>query len=146
MLGFLKRKHLSDFQKESKRLDILEERWDIAKDNIFRKNQIQSEFIELKKKKTNKLTMSKKLMIFLFLNCTIVEIFTGYITLLDLRLAYSLGIMPDFSPLVTLIGAVVGEVIGLATYFAKSTKENTEGGIIYYNATQGKINDDDAVG
>lgn len=41
--------------------------------------------------------------------------------------------MVDFSPIVTLIGAVVGEVIGFAIYAAKSTKENTEGGIVYQN-------------
>ena len=39
--------------------------------------------------------------------------------------------MPDFTPLVTLIGAVVSEVIGFGVYSLKSTKENTVGGIVY---------------
>ena len=51
---------------------------------------------------------------------------------MDLYIAKNTG-MVDFSPIVTLIGAVVGEVIGFAIYAAKSTKENTEGGIIYQN-------------
>ena len=42
--------------------------------------------------------------------------------------------MPDFTPLVTLIGAVVSEVIGFAIYAIKSAKENTSGGIVYETA------------
>ncbi|MBP3801389.1 MAG: hypothetical protein J6I85_05160 [Clostridia bacterium] len=38
---------------------------------------------------------------------------------------------PDFSPLITLIGAVVGEVIGFAIYSIKAAKENTKNGITY---------------
>ena len=41
---------------------------------------------------------------------------------------------PDLSPLMALISAVVAEVIGFAVYALKSTKENTEGGIIYETA------------
>lgn len=72
------------------------------------------------------------IILFLFINCTLVELFTGYITIVDLSIAKITG-MVDFSPIVTLIGAVVGEVIGFAIYAAKSTKENTEGGIVYQN-------------
>ena len=46
---------------------------------------------------------------------------------------------PDFSPLVTLVGAAVSEVIGYAIYAVKSMKENTEGGIIYMQA-QNELN------
>ena len=41
---------------------------------------------------------------------------------------------PDFSPLVALIGAVIGEVIGFAVYSLKSAKENTKNGIVYEQA------------
>lgn len=68
-------------------------------------------------------------MLFLFLNCTIIEFFTGYVTLKSLNLGFA-----DFSPLTTLISAVVGEVICFAVYAYKATKENTEGGITYENA------------
>ena len=49
---------------------------------------------------------------------------------------------PDFTPLVTLIGAVVSEVIGFAIYAIKSAKENTEGGIIY-ETTMAKLQQTD---
>ena len=42
----------------------------------------------------------------------------------------------DFSPLVTLIGAVVTEVMGFAVYAIKATKENTANGITYMMAQQ----------
>lgn len=143
---YLLKKNFSNYRQESHRLDVEERKWEIIKDNIIRKNKIKEEYKELKRKKTGKLTMSKKFIIFLLINCSIIEIFTGIITVIDMQLAWSVGIMPDFSPLVALIGAVVGEVIGLAIYFAKSTKENTEGGIVYYNATQGLLRDEDMVG
>ena len=48
-----------------------------------------------------------------------------------LSLAFVAGTMIDFTPLVAIIGAVVGEVFGYAIYSLKSTKENTVGGIVY---------------
>ena len=38
---------------------------------------------------------------------------------------------PDMSPLNTLIGAIIGQVLAYAVYAAKATRENTKGGIIY---------------
>ena len=56
--------------------------------------------------------------------------------------SYSLitGNAIDFSPLVTLIGSVIGEVIGFAIYSLKSAKENSEGGIIYDSVFRNKEN------
>jgi hypothetical protein len=42
-----------------------------------------------------------------------------------------MGLLPDFSPLITLISLVVGETISYGIYSAKSKAENTQGGIIY---------------
>ena len=55
---------------------------------------------------------------------------------------------PDLTPLITLIGAVVSEVIGFAIYSIKAAKENTSGGIVYDLAMQNnknecECNDDD---
>lgn len=104
-----------------------QKKWNEEKDVII-------EEVKLKKQKdrikNNKMSMSKKIILFLFLNCTLIELFTGYITLIDLDIARTTG-MVDFSPIVTLIAAVVGEVIGFAIYAVKSTKENTQGGITY---------------
>jgi hypothetical protein len=81
-----------------------------------------------------KISTTKILMFFLFINCTLIEIFTGWVTIANLELARDFGIPIDFTPLVTLVGAVVSEVLGLAVYAAKSVKENTSGGIIYETA------------
>ena len=51
----------------------------------------------------------------------------------------------DF-PLVTLVGAVVSEVLGLAVYAAKSVKENTSGGIIYETAMKEQEIEHETVG
>ena len=101
-----------------------------------------------------KISTSKLLIIFLFINCTIIEIFTGYVTLKSLDIATMTFMMPDFTPLVTLIGAVVSEVIGFAIYAIKSAKENTSGGIVYETAMMNlcgnrdpsEVNNSDAVG
>ena len=81
-----------------------------------------------------KISTTKKFMLFLFINCTLIELFTGWVTVQNLILAREMGIMLDFTPLVTLIGAIVGEVFSFAVYAAKSAKENTKGGIIYEKA------------
>ena len=75
------------------------------------------------------LTTTKRLMIFLFTSCTIIQIFTLIIT------AYSVfqGVY-DFSALQMLITAVVGEVVAFAVYSIKSLKENTQGGIVFESA------------
>lgn len=75
-------------------------------------------------------TTSKLLIFFLFLNCTLIEIFTCWTTVKAIQIAPELG-MIDFTPLTTLIGAVVSEVIGFAIYSIKSAKENSANGIVY---------------
>lgn len=89
-----------------------------------------------------KIPTTKKLMFFLFVNCTLIELFTGWVTIQNIALAREIGMSLDFTPLVTLIGTVVGEVLSFAVYAAKSAKENTKGGIIYDTA----INSTDSVG
>ena len=84
---------------------------------------------KLKNKK--KINTTKILIFFLFLNCTFIELFTGWVTIQNLHLAATANVGIDFTPLVTLIGAVVGEVMGFAVYAAKSAKENCENGIVY---------------
>lgn len=86
------------------------------------------------KKKIKKIPTSKKLILFLFLNCTLIELFTAWVTIKSLYLAETFLIVPDFTPLVSLIGAVLGEVIGYAVYAIKSAKENSQGGIVFESA------------
>ena len=115
---------------KQKRLNKRKEAWELEKQFIYEKKLLEQEKNQLKIKK-KKISTSKILITFLFINCTIIEIFTGYVTLKSFNLAYTIGYGVDFSPLVTLIGAVVGEVIGFAIYSIKSSKENSQGGIVY---------------
>ena len=89
-----------------------------------------------------KMPTTKKFMLFLFINCTLIELFTGWVTIQNIQLAKDFGILLDFTPLVTLIGAIVGEVFSFAVYAVKSAKENTKGGIVYENAFRENQNSD----
>lgn len=84
------------------------------------------------------LSTSKKLIIFLFGSCIFIELFVMAVTVANLFLAYQNGTPIDFSPLITLIGAVVGEVIAYAVYSLKALKENSVGGIVYEQAINKK--------
>lgn len=84
-----------------------------------------------------KISTTKLIMFFLFLNCTLIEIFTGWVTVQNIALAREFGTPLDFAPLVTLVGAVVTEVLGFAVYALKATRENTKGGIVYDTAIKG---------
>lgn len=106
------------------------EAWEQEKKAI----KIQQQIAKEKRKLLNpfaKISFSKWLIFFLFLNCTALEIFTAWVTIQTISLAFATGAIVDFSPLVTLIGLVIGEVIGYAIYSLKSMKENTKGGIVY---------------
>ena len=107
--------------------------WDQEKPLIEQENQINIEKHELKqeKRKAKLPSWSKMLLIFLFFNFSILEIFIGYITLYSFQLAAETGMMPDLTPLITFITAVIGETISYWIYCAKSKAENTKDGIVY---------------
>lgn len=96
-------------------------------------NDVDAEKKELKqeRRKIKLPSQSKLLLVFLFFNFTLLEGFVGYITIKTLTTAFSIGLLPDFSPLVTLISLVIGETISYGIYAAKSKAENTQGGITY---------------
>lgn len=110
-------------------------RWEREKVILEREQQIEEEQYTLKKRSWNrKLPFGKLLMIFLFINFTLLEIFTGWVTISTFSLAYAIGAMPDFMPLITLLGAIIGETLSFGIYSAKSKAENTAGGIVYETA------------
>lgn len=111
-------------------LEDEEKRWAQEKHLIQRKNKINEEKKKLKDNKTA-ISTTKLIVAFLFINCTIIEIFTGWVTIKSLEMAAITGQPADLTPLVALVGAVVGEIIGFAVYAAKSAKENSKGGITY---------------
>ena len=88
------------------------------------------------KKKKEKMAWSKKLLIILFINFFLLEGFIGWVTAYSFRLSFITGTNPDFTPLITLMGAVLGQTISYGIYCAKSKAENTQGGVIYDLAMQ----------
>lgn len=98
----------------------------IQQDIEHEKEQIKNKYKEQKRK----LSMTKFLMYFLFISCSVVQLFTIYITIKIINIGFEI----DLTPLTMLITAVVAQVIGFAIYALKSTKENTKGGIIYQTA------------
>lgn len=123
----LKKPLISDLRRQ---VEQEEKRWQLEKPLRERQAAIRNDKAEFENKK-RKISTSKLLIIFLFINCTLIEIFTGWAMVKMLSLAFVAGTMIDFTPLVALIGAIVGEVFGYAIYSLKSTKENTVGGIVY---------------
>lgn len=131
--------------KEERDITIKEHRWQREKEVLERKYKLKQEKREFKKQFLPKISTSKLLILFLFINCTIIELFTGFVTLKSLDLTTLTMANPDFTPLVALIGAVVSEVVGYAVYALKSAKENTVGGITYETAMR-QIDEDKAKG
>lgn len=131
--------------KEERDITIKEHRWQREKEVLERKYKLKQEKREFKKQFLPKISTSKLLILFLFINCTIIELFTGFVTLKSLDLTILTMANPDFTPLVALIGAVVSEVVGYAVYALKSAKENTAGGITY-EAAMRQIDEDKAKG
>ncbi len=118
--------------KKKHKADLKAERWKIEKLILKQNQQISKEKYELKTKIwENKIPFAKMLMIFLFINFTLLELFTGWITLKSFSLAREINMMPDFTPLITLLGAVVGETLSYGIYSAKAKAENTKNGIVY---------------
>ena len=130
---------------DKKILEQEEADWEVERDLIKRKQKIENEKDELNKKK-KKIATTKLLISFLFINCTLIELFTGWAIIQSLNLSMVTGLAPDFTPLVTLIGAVVGEVLGFAVYALKSSKENCQGGLIYDTAMLNLQNKEDIGG
>lgn len=124
--------------KEKERYVLSQEKiWNKEKEILEKEYKIKAERKSLKEKfkeKKDKIANSKLLVWFLFINCTVIEIFTIWVIIKELSLAADGILMPDLSPLMALITTVVAEVIGFGIYALKSTKENTEGGIVFETA------------
>lgn len=132
------------FRPNEKQIIQQEEQWKKDKLLIERQQKIKEERHALVSFKPS---TTKIIMVFLFLNCTLVEIFTGWATVQSLNIALETMTYVDFTPLTALVGAVVSEVIGFGVYAVKATKENTTGGIVYEQAMlNAEINENECVG
>lgn len=138
--------------KEKERYVLSQEKiWNKEKELLEKKYKIKAERRSLKEKfkdKKDKIANSKLLVWFLFINCTIIELFTIWVICRELGLAAGGILTPDLSPLMALITTVVAEVIGFGIYALKSTKENTEGGIVFETTMREfeKTNEDGSCG
>lgn len=111
----------------------------------IKKDKLNFEEKEPKKR----LSTSKILIAFLFINFTVLELFILGVTIASFSLAFATGMPVDFSPLLMLGGAILGETISYLIYTVKSAKENSEGGLVYLKAQQEfeeKQHHDEAVG
>ena len=96
--------------------------------------EVEQKIKEEKKKYKRKFPTSKLLIFLLFINCTVIELFTGYILIKTIQMSQYTMISPAMTPLTTPIGSIVTQVIGYAVYSLKAMKENTKNGITYLNA------------
>ena len=87
---------------QEKMLLIKEKHWEREKEIIKRKRNLKEEQKEIRHPR-KKISTTKLLIAFLFLNCTAIEILTGCATIRSFILAKTLGFSVDFTPLVTLI-------------------------------------------
>ncbi len=128
ILNTLKTKYLKELEKD---VTLQESIWEEERPLIERQNKIKEEQETLVKKTKKKTPWSKRLLVFLFINFTILEGFIAWVTIKSFSLAFMYGLTPDFTPLITLIGAVMGETLSYGIYIAKSKAENTQNGIVY---------------
>lgn len=104
---------------ELQRLKLQEMEWKRKKRLLDKRKALRKSKLEyLPRFKVN---TTKLVMAYIIINCTIVEIYSMWVMVK----------LQDISGLYTLITSVIGETIAFLVYAVKSTKENTQGGIIY---------------
>lgn len=88
-----------------------------------------------RRRRWTKRQFSKSIVIFLFVNCTIIELYSMAAMLIE----------HDLSGLSTLIGAVVSETLAFAVYAYKAMRENTRGGITFEAAKAEDFRNNDPI-
>ena len=110
--------------KASQQIKKLDGEWKLERQILEKKQQIKKEKAQLLREE-KKVTTTKKLVTYLFVCATAIQLFTGYLMIVQIQLLkQGVIITLDTSPLISLIGAVVGEVMVFAVYAVKSFKEN----------------------
>ena len=122
------------YKKRSEKIKQQQQKWKIEKKNLQRQNVIKKQYKTVSQKNPFKITTGKLALWIMLIICIGVIIFTGYITVQQFALAKQLLITPDYTPLVAMVGGILGAVFDVLGYYAKSAKENTEGGVTYMKA------------
>lgn len=120
-------------------------RWQTEKKILQREVTIAEEKQEIKGKK-KELSFSKKMHTILLINSFILELIVILVTIQSFHLAYITGGSPDFTPLVTLIGIILGQTVEYGIYSNKSKAENMQGGLTYELAMRENEKDEEAKG
>ena len=98
---------------------------DLDKAKAYAQKQREKQNVSLVKhfydKPKKKPAFSKLMLLFLIINCSVIEVFS----------MVCMWCFRDLTPLGGLIAAVCTETIGTIGYFIKSAKENSESGITY---------------
>ena len=130
------------------RIDKRIKKWEQQKPILIAKQDLEEDIQETKDRKKppkaqrKRLTTSKFLMLFLFVSCSAIEIFTMYAIIKGMNM----GLGVDFTPLTMLITSVVAQVIGYAIYSLKSMRENTKGGIVFEKAMLQQQDEEEILG
>lgn len=88
-----------------------EKRWAKRKEELIREQKLKADMAKYKKP----LSMSKKMLIYIVVNCTVVQVYA----------MVAMFVLQDLSALYALITAVVGETIAFFIYEIKAARENT---------------------
>ena len=88
-----------------------EKRWAKRKEVLIREQKLKADMAKYKKP----LSMSKKMLIYIVVNCTVVQVYA----------MVAMFVLQDLSALYALITAVVGETIAFFIYEIKAARENT---------------------
>ena len=127
---------MKNLNKRKTQLIAKQKYWEEEKPLLMIEQELKKDKEETKnryKVQKQNLTTTKFLMLFLFISCSIIQIFTLVVTIMSM-----IAGVYDFTALQMLITAVVGEVVAFAVYSIKSLKQNTKGGIIYETAMWNK--------
>ena len=129
-------------KKKQKELEWKIKNWEKEKILVMAEQDLKEDIQKTRNRKKppkaqrRQLTTTKFLMLFLFISCSVIELFTMYAIIKGMNM----GLM-DFTPLTMLITSVVAETVGFSIYSLKSMKENTKGGIVYQTALFDKQNE-----
>lgn len=129
-------------KKKQKELEWKIKNWEKEKILVMAEQDLKEDIQKTKNRKKppkaqrRQLTTTKFLMLFLFISCSVIELFTMFAIIKGMNM----GLM-DFTPLTMLITSVVAETVGFSIYSLKSMKENTKGGIVYQTALFDKQNE-----
>lgn len=129
------RKSKAYYERRAKYIADQQQKWDIESKNLQAEEDMENEYHDIVHTKEKTKIATSKLILFVFLIiCVIAMVFTGWATVQSIEIAKTIGLAPDFTPMVAFLGSIVAPVVSILGYYNKSAKENCEGGIVHDTA------------